>query len=165
MIPSFKGGIYAIFFRYGLLNPVYINVIRDPIERAISHFYYKLYGGENDDHPRPTRKPVGIHQPHKSHNAFVPYLTIHHSEQKCAHFCSECLSHNPQCTIHWKLYCEIWDRCIVGCALTGIPSVTRAASETRWFGSKTGGCMPVDRGSHSEYDLKIGTQIFMWYTL
>ena len=26
---------------------------------------------------------------HKSHNAPVPYLTMLHSEQKCAHFCSE----------------------------------------------------------------------------
>ena len=26
----------------------------------------------------------------KSHNAPVPYPTMHHSEQKCAHFCSEC---------------------------------------------------------------------------
>ena len=25
----------------------------------------------------------------KSHNAPLPYLIIHHSEQKCAHFCSE----------------------------------------------------------------------------
>ena len=26
---------------------------------------------------------------HKSQNALVPYPTIHHSEQKCVHFCSE----------------------------------------------------------------------------
>ena len=26
---------------------------------------------------------------HKSHNVPVPYPTMHHSEQKCAHFCSE----------------------------------------------------------------------------
>ena len=26
----------------------------------------------------------------KSHHAPVPYPTMHHSEQKCAHFCSEC---------------------------------------------------------------------------
>ena len=31
-----------------------------------------------------------IHQSHKSHNAPVPYPTMHHSEQKCSHFCSEC---------------------------------------------------------------------------
>ena len=31
----------------------------------------------------------GTDRSHKSHNAFVPYPTIHHSEQKCAHFCSE----------------------------------------------------------------------------
>ena len=30
-----------------------------------------------------------IDQSHKSHNAPDPYPTMHHSEQKCAHFCSE----------------------------------------------------------------------------
>ena len=30
-----------------------------------------------------------IDQFYKSHNASVPYPTMHHSEQKCAHFCSE----------------------------------------------------------------------------
>ena len=42
----------------------------------------------------------------KSHNAHVPYHTIHHWEQKCAHFCSECYMlwdmGNVQCEI-----CEI----------------------------------------------------------
>ena len=50
---------------------------------------------------RPLRLSVGyetwppivtnciINQSHKSHNAPVSYLTIHHSEQKCGHFCSE----------------------------------------------------------------------------
>ena len=31
-----------------------------------------------------------IDQFHKSHNPPVPYPTMLHSEQKCAHFCSEC---------------------------------------------------------------------------
>ena len=39
----------------------------------------------------------------KSHNAHVPYHTIHHWEQKCAHFCSECYMlwdmGNVQCEI------------------------------------------------------------------
>ena len=30
-----------------------------------------------------------IDQIHESHNAPVPHPTVHHSEQKCAHFCSE----------------------------------------------------------------------------
>ena len=30
-----------------------------------------------------------VDQSHKSHNAPVPYHTMHHSEQECAHFCSE----------------------------------------------------------------------------
>ena len=33
--------------------------------------------------------PVAIDYSHKSHNAPIPYPTTHHSEQKCAHFCSE----------------------------------------------------------------------------
>ena len=31
----------------------------------------------------------GIYQSHKSHNAPGPYPTMHHSKQKCTHFCSE----------------------------------------------------------------------------
>ena len=57
-------------------------------------------------------------QIHKSHNAPVPYPTMHHSEQKCAHFCSEwgivgyrscivgfvkiCLFY--KCHIHWHSF-------------------------------------------------------------
>ena len=32
---------------------------------------------------------IPIDQSHKTQNAPIPYTTIHHSEQKCAHFCSE----------------------------------------------------------------------------
>ena len=32
---------------------------------------------------------VPINQSHKSTHASVPYPTLHHSEQKCTHFCSE----------------------------------------------------------------------------
>ena len=32
---------------------------------------------------------IQIDQSHQSHNAPVPYPTTRHSEQKCAHFCSE----------------------------------------------------------------------------
>ena len=30
-----------------------------------------------------------LYQSHKSHNAPVPYPTIHHSQQRCAHYCCE----------------------------------------------------------------------------
>ena len=30
-----------------------------------------------------------IEQSHKSHNALVPFPTVHHAKQKCVHFCSE----------------------------------------------------------------------------
>ena len=42
---------------------------------------------------------------HKSYNAPVPYPTVHHSEQKCTHFCSE------WCTVGYgtgALWC-MWD--------------------------------------------------------
>ena len=37
---------------------------------------------------------------HKSHNAPIRYPTMHHSEQKCAHF--------------FSVHCRIWDKCIEG---------------------------------------------------
>ena len=44
---------------------------------------------ENLDLPLILTQPNRIDLIHKSHNAPVPYPTMHHSEQKCAHFCSE----------------------------------------------------------------------------
>ena len=45
---------------------------------------------------------VAVHLIHKSQNAPVPYPTMVHSEQKCAHFCSE-----------WIIV-GVWNRCILG---------------------------------------------------
>ena len=36
-----------------------------------------------------TTHRSGIDQSHRSHDALLPYPTTHHSEQKCAHLCSE----------------------------------------------------------------------------
>ena len=33
---------------------------------------------------------IWIYQNHKSYNAPVPHPTMHHSEEQCAHFCSQC---------------------------------------------------------------------------
>ena len=49
----------------------------------------KYSRASNETRPMGQRKRDEIDQPHKSHNAPVPYPTMHHSEQKCAHFCSE----------------------------------------------------------------------------
>ena len=38
---------------------------------------------------REQRLKFSIDHSNKSHNALVSYPTMHHSEQKCAHFCSE----------------------------------------------------------------------------
>ena len=43
---------------------------------------------------------------HKFQNASLPYPTMQHSEQKCAHFCSEC------CIMGYELR-DLWDWSIV----------------------------------------------------
>ena len=42
---------------------------------------------------------------HKSHNAPVPYPTLHHSEQKCTHFCSEWCIVGYGTSAFW----DLWD--------------------------------------------------------
>ena len=64
----------------------------------------------------PWRCPTGINlrrsaevimnQCNKSHNAPVPYPTMQHSEQKCAHFCSECCIVGYGASAQWDLW--IW---------------------------------------------------------
>ena len=46
-----------------------------------------------------------VDQIHKSHNALIPDPSMHHSVQKCAHFCSE------QCiVVHWTgASWDLWD--------------------------------------------------------
>ena len=74
-----NGGYVVSFFRN--------HVIIHQYPSGLLHWYLGSVGGV-------------IGQSHKSHNAPVPYLTMQHSEQKCAHFCSECC-------------CGIWDMRIV----------------------------------------------------
>ena len=50
-------------------------------------------------------KAVTIDLFHKSHNVTVPYPTMHHQEQKCAHICSEwCMVDMEQ--VHCGRICE-----------------------------------------------------------
>ena len=34
-------------YRFGVPPPVYINVVREPVDRLISHYYYKSFGSNN----------------------------------------------------------------------------------------------------------------------
>ena len=48
-----------------------------------ANFLFSFFFTESSIHWLP------IDQSHKCHNVLVPYPTIHQSEQKCVHFCSE----------------------------------------------------------------------------
>ena len=55
-----------------------------------------------------TAYKVAIDLIHKSQNALVPYPTMHQSEQKCAHFCSEC----SVVGYRTGAVCDLWIRSI-----------------------------------------------------
>ena len=73
-----------------------------PRKTYVDHIYMWCLGRYNNNPSRFLSTTGIIDQSHKPKNTPVPCPKIHHSEQKCAHFC------------HWRVYCWIWDNCIVG---------------------------------------------------
>ncbi len=54
-IPAIHGreNYYVNFSRYGLPPPLYTTIVRHPIDRLVSQYYFQIYGsGENDIHQR-----------------------------------------------------------------------------------------------------------------
>ena len=59
------------------------------INSALELCYWSRKTTLRSSYPLKIAKHHGIDLIHKSRNAPLPYPTMHHPEQKCAHFCSE----------------------------------------------------------------------------
>ena len=73
---------------------------------------------------------MAIDQFYKSHNAPAPYPTMHHSEQKCTHFCSEWCIVGYGTGALWDLCNRSttipqWSRPDNGLMLIGLQSLTK----------------------------------------
>ena len=106
----------------------------------------------NKKHPARKGLKAEIDQIHKSHNAPVPYPTMHHSEQKCAHFCSEWCIVGYGTGALWDL--KDWSIDPVGKHVEGIlpkgpyPTCWRMSDRALLAGYP--GCMSCIRGINSK---------------
>ena len=82
---SLNSTVDVLSFDNGLLKNVVINAY---IQHCLQRAYHILI----------------IDQFYKSHDASVPYLTMHHSEQKYAHFCSDWFIVGHETDALWDLW-------------------------------------------------------------
>ena len=47
----------SVFYRYGIPHVVYINLIRDPVSRAVSHYYFRRFGDNIKNRTRLKEAP------------------------------------------------------------------------------------------------------------
>ena len=91
---SLQHSIYPVKYGFGVFCFVWLwyQFLADLCYLYVSIFFMvaSLAQGQWYDCPSVNLQDVRkIVQSHKSHNAPFPYPTMHHSEQKCSHFCSE----------------------------------------------------------------------------
>ena len=58
MLHGFEILSFSMFFRFGGPPVVYINLIRDPVNRSVSHFYFRRYGDGIMGHGRAKNAAV-----------------------------------------------------------------------------------------------------------
>ncbi|KAK3263429.1 hypothetical protein CYMTET_27757 [Cymbomonas tetramitiformis] len=111
---SSQHSLWLNFSRIGVPQPAYINVLRDPVQRYTSSYYYNRYG------PRPKARRENFLRDHGSQNinecvratgAKPPYFdeTLMHTWPSCVS--GGCVLASLLCQLHHQ--CVLW-KCLLG---------------------------------------------------